>query len=757
VAAVSLVIVAVAASIPASSSAAGPVVTAPLGQETSPRTAGPGARLVHKVVVGRSTWTLRMQRVDLRGPNFRVLVQGADGYLTAQEVAPERAYIGTVDGHPSATASAVVRSDGTISAQVVRDRGVDLRFRDTSLVYEGDQDPYDRGIKWPASTETSRNETITPGRARGTYAFEVGFDLDDSYFVGRLDSSVAEAVDEVELAMVDMAATYERDAMLRPVLGTVVLRAAHGASPYAEASTRTGFFEAHGGVLDAARTEWSTRFPEPDRDAVIVLQSFVGGGLASLEGLSTQNAFASAGVPSGMDQDYNVVRHELGHLWGAGDYHTDGPEDETIMSGNHFARFDGTEVKAFWDLRDERALSGAVTEQPAPSAPLPPYAALDLLDAQRSAVPVRLRPLANDHDANGSALSLHSVDARSHLGGKVTMSRGVVTYTPPSVTEPLTDDWFRYVVRDASGQRATGVVIARVSPSRPIGSPADWPTITPPTAFESSLVNVQSGQLAAGTTSSAVVQLVGNRASTRWAFRAVTGGWQIRNVHTGKCLSGTTTVTQVRCASDSDTPAAQRWTLRRHPLGGFAVMSSKNTCLSPTGRSIAFGARLLAETCAASPAHRWSVHPHVTDGEFRLLSAPSQQPLALPLDARGYEELGLREGTDAYTSWRITRATTGLFELKNLGNPGFCAYYPYGSAIGAIASWHCDGADTEQFGLVENPSGGISLVTQTGLCATATTARNRTGMRVDGRPCNGSRAQSWDLTRVEQGTRTARP
>lgn len=79
-----------------------------------------------------------------------------------------------------------------------------------------------------------------------------------------------------------------------------------------------------------------------------------------------------------------------------------------------------------------------------------------------------MRPTANDADANADRLTLRSVEGRSHLGGTVVRNGEDVTYTAPPGTAPGAVDWFTYVVADATGRTATGVVLTRTdrSPTR---------------------------------------------------------------------------------------------------------------------------------------------------------------------------------------------------------------------------------------------------------------------------------------------------
>ena len=56
--------------------------------------------------------TIRLQKMSVRGPNFRFLVQGEDGELVEKDPGPVRTYMGTVDGDPEATVAASLKPSG---------------------------------------------------------------------------------------------------------------------------------------------------------------------------------------------------------------------------------------------------------------------------------------------------------------------------------------------------------------------------------------------------------------------------------------------------------------------------------------------------------------------------------------------------------------------------------------------------------------------------------------------------------------------
>ena len=405
------------------------------------------------------TVTVRLHPVTLRAPSFEVLVQQSDGSFSRPTVAAEQAYLGSVDGEPGAVASAVTTADGTLSGQVVFDRGATWRFKNAT-VYETRGLTPTTSYRWPVSTDhPERAATVAAGQiGTKTYRWDVAFDVANGWFADARsgNGSVAATLDTIELTVATMLGTYESNALLRPAIGRVVIRAAAAKDPYTETGS---------GLLGQIRSEWTANQADTPWDDVALLHTRSGGGHAFLGSVTGTNGVSENG---GTGQQLDIVRHELGHTWGPDDNHTGSPEGPTINSGNAYARFDGTELLAILKTRDAllKAASPKITAEPGTFAePLPPYATLDLLDDLSSATAIRFRPTDNDGDANGDTVTLKSADAKSHLGATVARSGDEITYTPPAVTDANTTDWFEVVVQDSTGRTATGVVLARVDPA----------------------------------------------------------------------------------------------------------------------------------------------------------------------------------------------------------------------------------------------------------------------------------------------------
>lgn len=557
--------------------------------------AAPPANLVRTVVHDGRALTVRLRLVRTRAAGFALLVQQADGSLRSTSAPAERTYLGTVDGQPGARAGGVLRSDGRVEGLVVLDRGATWQFVDTVVVgTRGTAQP--TTFSWPSAEDAARNVTVLPGQVGNqSYRWTVGYDLAHRWFshAATINGSVAKALDAVELNTVILLLAYESDARLRPATGRVVVRAAATAEPY------VGYAE----PLTAVREEWRTAQADAGVDAVALWQgSSGGGGVAYVNTIASDYAVSSNG---GTGTPWVVTRHELGHVWGARDNHTNGPEGATIESGNQFHRFDGTELSAILRLRDDRLARATSPLEPVPTlaVPFPPYAALDLITHQVSASTYSFRPTANDHDANGGRVSLRSITARSHLGGRLVRAGDVVTYVPPTVTSRTTDS-VRYVATDPTGRTATGVALFQVDP-RPDATPVSaWPdvTVTPATGY--SVLNVQSGLILSRDAGGPAVQRTAATSSGPLTVRRTTSGHEFRRGQ--DCL---TALSEGRVRFQPCRGiAAERFRIARHPVKGNALVSrAHGTCVRPARASISTGVALVHSTCGLSLSQGWTL------------------------------------------------------------------------------------------------------------------------------------------------------
>ncbi|KRB80357.1 hypothetical protein ASE01_02430 [Nocardioides sp. Root190] len=733
-----VLVVAGLTALPAASGAAatsGPTVATPVA-----RAAAAPTTLTRTVVRDGRSLTVRLRRVSTRAPGFAVLVQQANGSLTPVAAPAERSYLGTVDGVPGASAGAVLRSDGKVEGLVVFDRGGTWHFLDGAVVGT-------RGLTqpashvWPSADDAARNVTVTPGQVGSkTYRWSIGYDLANRWFshAGTIDSSVAKALDAVELTTVMLQLAYETDARLRPATGRVVVRGSATAEPYA------GYED----LLGKVREEWRTTQADSGVDAVALWHgSSGGGGVAYVSTIAGDYAVSSNG---GTGTPWVVTRHELGHVWGAHDNHTNGPEGATIESGNQFHRFDGTELSAILRLRNDRlARATSPLEVVATqTAPLPPYAALDLVTHQVSGSAFSFRPTSNDHDANGQRVSLRSVGTRSHLGGWITRSGDVVTYVPPSVTTRTTDV-VRYVATDSTGRTATGVVLFQVDP-RPAATPVSaWPDVSLAPASGYAVVNVQSGLHASRDPGGPAVQRTASTVSGPLSVRRTSSGNEFRRGQ--DCLTARADA-RVRFQPCTGV-AAQRFRVVQHPVKGSAIVSrAYRTCVRPAGASMSSGAALVHGTCGLGLSMGWTLRaPAVTTwraaavptGPRSLVQLGSGRPAGVPAGATGNSTLAVIEPAGTATQVTFLRNDDGTYRIRNARTER--CFDAYGSDLGGeVGTWSCGVQDNQRWRILTNPAGGVSLrLVRGGLCLGVADRLVDTGLTL--RACNLAVAVRWRI------------
>ena len=418
--------------------------------------------LTQTVTYNGQTITLRMVKDSVRGPNFEVLVQNAQGGYDPWQPGEVRTYIGTVDERPDAYAAGILLIGGKFKAKINFDRGVSW-WTSGSTVFNT------HGTQSTTYNIPSK-ATVTPGKAgTNTYSFGVGLDSDYQYYKRR--GTVAGCFQMMEFSAINVRAQYLQNVMLKPELGRVIIRPHQSQCPYEGVD---------GNLLSEFRTHWNTRHPysAAPRDVAALATPVIGGGVAWVGVIGGSFAYSSNGMRSDGSFD-SVWRHELGHNWGVSDHHADRPEGPTMMCGNKYARFNGPAVDAIFDHRDSRidrfTSLGAYSK-----VNLPPYAAMEFVDGLQVGQKVTIDVTANDFDVNAQALSLHSFESFSDQGGTITLSpstgpngRDELIYTAPIKIDNA-KDYFHYTIADSGGARSTGVVILSVSTNLTItAQPAD--------------------------------------------------------------------------------------------------------------------------------------------------------------------------------------------------------------------------------------------------------------------------------------------
>ena len=407
--------------------------------------------ITQAVTYNGQTATMRLTRQNLRGPNFELLKQESNGAYTPAAVTPERAYLGTVDEFPDAVASGILTEAGVFRGLIIFDRGNTWYTQGGSV---------HRTLGW-TTADRFQYPTVetTPGQAgTSTRHLDLGFDVSSGAYTN-LGGTMSKALEEVEYAAALQRGLYLPNLLVRPYLARVIVRTSGTHDPYLNLTT--------GQFLGAIGTEWQTNHSAAQRNLVAGMGANVSG-LAWVGGFGASYGYSvQPWSPNGNTWGY--LRHEMGHNFGMNHNVGGDPEGATIMSnngtqGNIFARMSTSEVETGLNLRDAKA-SQMADEGTYIAVDLPPYGCMDAVGASPLSN-VTIDVLANDHDANGDALTIQSFDATSELGGAVSLSAG----TGPGGRDQLVlhnvagagqFDWFTYRVQDSSGQTATAVVGVR--------------------------------------------------------------------------------------------------------------------------------------------------------------------------------------------------------------------------------------------------------------------------------------------------------
>lgn len=421
----------------------------------------PAEEFQHVVALPTGPVTLNLRRVALRTEGFGVRVQQEDGSFrsaTAEEMGSDLSYLGTVEGHPEAYASAQIMNDGEIWTQIVFDQNLTY-WMDGDELLKGGGEPFvmprpDQPFKWP------KNDILplasAPSGAPLAYDFAV--DTTSDYFESPegANGDVARVVSLVAYAQNNLRATYLQQIGVATLLEEVVVRPFADVDPYdGEESTLT--------LLGNVSALWGScggdgkLCEQSGADAYQLVTPGALNGRAFRPGVASVSTASSRGWFDG------VARHEIAHNWGVLDYHADSPEGPTIESGNAVPRWDATEVNTLFATRKEWIRNGKLREsEPAPIL-FPANAVTDYVERPNSAAATVTEPLsANDFSVNQDRLNVVSVDPVSAAGVPVSLlADGRAEYAPGDRVVPDGIDYFRYRVETAAGQWTTGLVLVK--------------------------------------------------------------------------------------------------------------------------------------------------------------------------------------------------------------------------------------------------------------------------------------------------------
>lgn len=369
-------------------------------------------------VSGEGTQTLHLHKRTARTSDFVLyLWDSVSGYV-AQPTPEVRTFRGTVGENPNAIVIASIDGGNRLKAYCIdMEWGHNRRWNidvDVSSQLASPQPPDPMPTQSVASPAngTAGTPNVGPKVPSGIsessgvpygeiVEFEFGLDMTVAAYNrygGDIDTLLARY--EIDAMMYEFMMT--RDLMIRVVLPTTVIR------------TENFYTTDPGNMsLGEMRTAWLT---EP---------------LASAR---WDNVWGSEGYyasGNGVGKDENSMAagalfHENAHNWTA--YHLAYQAD--TMGGNK-PSFGPMTVDTILKKRKE-----AIDESKLPVAapftdPLPPHTHVDISRVQQD-TPIDIDVMANDHDANGDALSIVDFTTTTVPGGTVTLNGNQLHYTPPA-------------------------------------------------------------------------------------------------------------------------------------------------------------------------------------------------------------------------------------------------------------------------------------------------------------------------------------
>jgi hypothetical protein len=299
----------------------------------------PGAPVALEVTLDGVARRLELAPHSLRGPDFRVLVQGADGALTPAPAAPSETWRGRVAGSPGSTvvASRVagewrMRIVLAIAAAGTPDRwevapldelvpeapaGLSVVHREAASDPEAGEcavtagDPGGATVAPATAAQVERLMALSPVEV---LVCEIACDADSDYYALN-GKSVPNTVADIEAVLDAASHIYELDTQMTLQLGTVIVRTA----PFPRYATTNP-----NALLDSVRVEWTQHQAGTPRD---VVQMFTGHTIGStVAGIAYSDGLCSSYY------GYTIVRsrfsttmanriaysaHELGHNAGA--------------------------------------------------------------------------------------------------------------------------------------------------------------------------------------------------------------------------------------------------------------------------------------------------------------------------------------------------------------------------------------------------------------------------------------------------------
>ena len=334
----------------------------------------PGQRLSLRIPIDGEQYRIDLEPHSVRAAGYRVLVQNADGSLTARRAGPVRTLRGTIWGRPGCRVAGAMLSDGLhLAIRLENGRRCWMEPVPRSIAAEHTYAVFaDRNVlptggvcRTPGADEGDRDGAVA-GRGRLSrhdpmLIARIACDTDTEFVAAQGSASATESRINAVINAVNLQ--YESQVGIRHEITTIVIRTA--SDPYTAR-------DAKGRLCEFIR-EWTSTHAGIDRDVThlftgadlrggtIGIAADIGGtGICVSEGGCSGGRFGTFGSYCLAQSDFNdsftcvtdLTAHELGHLWGA--FHCSCPRSTMNAGVTCTNTFGGGSIGSILRYRDTR-------------------------------------------------------------------------------------------------------------------------------------------------------------------------------------------------------------------------------------------------------------------------------------------------------------------------------------------------------------------------------------------------------------------
>lgn len=268
--------------------------------------------------------TLDLSPHSVRGPGFRLLVQGDNGALTHVAAPPECTYRGSVRGEAGSIVAASLTDQGLTA--LVRLAGATWSIQPLSDALPGARKGVHFAVEerdvhrgpWMCGVTAPGGQAGGGGAGGGPDAFlacQIACDADFQFYTAN-GSSLTNTTNDISAIVNGLAAVYQADANVTFQLGTVIVR---------QSSTQPFTATDSNALLDQFRLDWSANQAATPRD---IAHLFTGKDLdGSTIGLAYIGVVCNSTFGYGLSQSryttnfayrVGVTAHEVGHNFNEG-------------------------------------------------------------------------------------------------------------------------------------------------------------------------------------------------------------------------------------------------------------------------------------------------------------------------------------------------------------------------------------------------------------------------------------------------------